>query len=229
MFGGTAGTKAVKDQLYGGDGADYFVYTDQTGIKGKETDIVYNYDSSKDIIVLEELPDSVKADGKTITFTFLGADSKEKAVQSTLVINGTAVDSNMKKFNSLASVQIAVAEGVISEDGSLNFANVGTPTVYNFNTSVTKKVVEWGTEGFLVEETTEDNEQFAANVDDYWFTEDAATTDVVSSELDEILDVKGSTANVATQFNADSYFTQVGEDKQASALALAAARHRAQK
>ena len=71
--------------------------------------------------------------------------------------------------------------------------------------------------------------QYSANVEDYWFTEDSATADVVSSELDAILDGKGATANVATQFNADSYFTEVGEDKSASALALAAARHRANK
>ena len=243
MFGGTAGTKAVKDQLYGGSGKDVFLFSSQGGEKGKETDIVYNYNAANgDVIVLEKEPDLVKADGKTITLTFNDETTNAKGntvtVASTLQINGVNNDDGvMKKFDPItASTEVTFAIGdFLDDDGNIVVTELTSvlesAKTYTFDNTTEDSSLksgkgDWGDPGISEAEASP---QFASNVQDYWFTDNNAAADVVGSELDEILDVKGSTANVATQFNADSYFTQVGEDKQASALALAAARHRAQK
>ena len=243
LFGGTAGTKAVKDALYGGEGKNYFYFSTQGGEKGKETDIVYNYKQG-DVIVLEDAPDSIKADGKTITLTWNDTpEGGTKAVASTLVINGVANDGNtMKKFANIdANVEVTFAVDVDFYDDDGNIA-IGSGTLktdsYKFdlsdsksdNAKALKKGVAWSdVESYTVEEdtstdTSEEN-QFAAYD---WFDEVVSTDNVVSSELDSILDVKAITNDTAEQFNGDAYFTGIGQADQ-SAIASYAARHRAKK
>jgi hypothetical protein len=242
LFGGTAGTKAVKDQLYGGSGKDYFLFSTQDAAKGKETDIVSNYVAG-DAIVLESAPDSIKADGKAITLTWNETpEGGTKAVASTLVINGAAQDATMKKFNNIdQNVAVTFMIGdIFDEDGNVAFnASNFESVTYKFdladsksdNAKALKKGVAWSdVENYLAPDTTEGGEseevQFAAYD---WFENAVATDNVAVSELDAILETKAITADAAEQFNGDAFFTGVGQaDQSASQLAIAA-RHRAKK
>ena len=239
LYGGSAGSKAVKDNLYGG--TDYFFFSNQGGDKGKENDIIGNYEAG-DVIVLDSAPDSLKADGKNITLTW--NDNKGKA-GSTLVINGKAQDSTMKKFNNIdatTAVSFVVAEFL--EDGEFTLPEISSDDIetYTFdlkdaksdNAKALKNGVEWGSIGDYVvaeedggsdEEVAFESNQYAASE---WFEEAVATDKVIGSELDSILDVKAISTASEAQFNGDAYFTGIGQADQ-SAVATFAARHRAKK
>ena len=248
LFGGTAGTKAVKDALYGSDGKDYFLFTSQGGEKGKETDIVYNYKAG-DVIVLDKAPDTFKADGKTFTLTWNDTPAGGKATQSTLVINGANSDNGaMKKFDNIdsnVSVTFAIGE-FIDDNGNIDLtAALDATDTYTFKvdakatdadvkaaTAALKKGVEWGDwADYLVEE--EESEELAATSDQYaasaWFEEAVSTDNVIGSELDSILDAKGSTTDALEQVNGDAFFTGIGQQADNSLLTSYAARHRAKK
>ncbi|MBR1580841.1 MAG: hypothetical protein IJ668_10190 [Selenomonadaceae bacterium] len=248
LFGGTAGTKATKDALYGSDGKDYFLFTSQGGEKGKETDIVYNYKAG-DVIVLDKAPDTFKADGKTFTLTWNDTPESGKATQSTLVINGANSDNGaMKKFDNIdsnVSVTFAIGE-FIDDNGNIDLtAALDATDTYTFKvdakatdadvkaaTAALKKGVEWGDwADYLVEE--EESEELAATSDQYaasaWFEEAVSTDNVIGSELDSILDVKAITTDALEQVNGDAFFTGIGQQADNSLLTSYAARHRAKK
>ncbi len=247
LFGGTAGAKAVKDNLYGGDGTDYFVFDTQGGVKGKEQDIISNYKAG-DVIVLSEAPTSVKADGKAITLTFNDtyhdeAKDKDVAVASTLVINGEAQDSTMKKFNAIDStveVTFAIGEIYDEETGELNISGALSNTMsYAFDPTATAEVTQTnGTtksvalkSGIPWDQLDEalnpssDSEQFAAV--DGWLNDVVSTDNAVVSELDSILKVNAVTDGGISALEGDAYFTNTGFDTKAAALA--SARHQSKK
>ena len=233
LFGGTAGTKAVKDALYGGAGTDYFVFTSQEGEKGKETDIAYNYQAG-DVIVLDKAPDSITANGTTITLTWNETpEGSSKPVASTFVINGEAQDSAMKKFNAIdASVEVTFAIGSISdEDGTFDLSGATNTYKYKFdvadsksdNAKALKKGVAWSdVENYI---KTDSSSQYAAT--DGWFEEIVSTDNASVSELDSILDAKGALNGDLAQLDGDAFFTNTAFDSKAAAIT--GARHQAKK
>lgn len=246
LFGGTAGTKAVKDALYGGDGKDHFVFTAQGGEKGAEADVINNYQAG-DVIVLDDAPDSIKADGKAITLTWVdsidqGEGKKPKEVKSTLTINGTAVDSTMKKFNPIdASVEVTFAIGeIFAESGALNLSdalNADNVVTYKFDVADSKsdnakalsKGVAWSdVEEYIIADSSseEESSQYAAT--DGWFEEIVSTDNASVSELDSILDVNAVTDGGINALEGDAYFTNTGFESKAAA-AITGARHRSKK
>lgn len=247
LFGGTAGTKAVKDVLYGGAGKDHFVFTTQGGLKGKESDVINNYVAG-DVIVLDREPDLVKADGKKITLTFndevTGANNKVSTVASTLEITGAATDSTMKKFGNIDSdVAVTFAIGSIyNEDtGAFDLSGATETYVYNFDPTATASVVQkngdskdvalkagipWDQlEEALGTGEEESSEQYAAT--DGWFEEIVSTDNASVSELDSILDAKGALNGDLAQLDGDAFFTNTSFESKAAAIT--GARHQAKK
>lgn len=234
LFGGTAGTKALKDTLYGKSGsADTFLFTTQDSAKGKETDIISNYDSDTDIIVLDRAPTSVNAGGKNVVLTFTEDDpNKEgKTVSSTLTINGIAQDDTLKKLNNIDAnygIKIAVVDSLYGENGDLSSAigSAETETYY-----FTKGKYDWGDETNIKtgsatgEEEGGESEQYAAT--DGWFNEVVSTDNASVSELDSILDVKGALNGDLATLDGDAYFTNTSFESKAAAVT--GARHRSKK
>ena len=253
LFGGTAGTKAVKDQLYGGDGTDYFVFTSQGGEKAAETDIVYDYRAG-DVIVLDEAPTSVTANGTTLTLKWVEvveqANGKPKDITSTLTING-AVSYNDKgkasygAINSSVEVTFAIGD-IFDEDGNFDLSGAigedGETVTYKFaiadskdkseTAAALKKGVAWDEiSSYVVTEDEDggeeesDSEQFAAV--DGWLDGVTSTDNASVSELDSILKVNAITDGGISALEGDAYFTNTGFDTKAAALA--SARHQAKK
>lgn len=232
LFGGTAGAKSVKDQLYGGAGQDYFYFGTQPD-KGAEADIVYNYNyENGDVIVLGSEVSSVKADGKTIVLTFEEADpNKEgKTVKSTLTINGVNNDDGvMKKFDPITSATPVTFATGSYENGTL-IVNSDV-TTYLFDSSVKDlkggKVTSLEADdenGISVYEPAASS-QYAAT--DGWFNKVVSTDNASVSELDSILDVKGALNGDLASLDGDAFFTNTSFESKAAAIT--GARHRSKK
>ena len=189
--------KATNDTLIGGAGDDEFVYSFELGLGGK--DLVKDFDSENDILVLDTAPKSVTANGRDLVFNF---DDK---------IDG-------KRYTGSLTVKGVEA---ITSDTEVCMDVEGELAVYKFGSKL--KNAAWDSEGITVGSgidtgdniiwlddtiegpvyhTTTAAYEFAPEIDKYWFDSSQSFDDDDDLSLDTIID-KETAVDLPTDFMSD--------------------------